>query len=48
MDVFHEPGNCDLTSNVDFAYLKEAMSDLGMLVILLTIFCVQQQFMKLQ
>lgn len=32
MDVFHEPGNCDLTANVDFAYLKEAMNDLGMLV----------------
>ncbi|KAF8802501.1 DUF185-domain-containing protein [Phlegmacium glaucopus] len=28
VDVFHEPGNCDLTSNVDFAYLKEAMSGL--------------------
>lgn len=33
MEVFHEPGNCDLTSNVDFAYLKEAMNDLGMLII---------------
>lgn len=29
VDVFHEPGNCDLTSNVDFAYLKEAMSGLA-------------------
>ncbi|KAF9048562.1 S-adenosyl-L-methionine-dependent methyltransferase [Panaeolus papilionaceus] len=28
VDVFHEPGNCDLTANVDFAYLKESMSDL--------------------
>ncbi|KAF8968058.1 S-adenosyl-L-methionine-dependent methyltransferase [Flammula alnicola] len=28
VDVFHEPGNCDLTANVDFAYLKEAMGDL--------------------
>ncbi|KAL5634726.1 hypothetical protein ACGC1H_002685 [Rhizoctonia solani] len=24
VDVFHEPGLCDLTANVDFAYLKEA------------------------
>ena len=29
VDVFHRPGDCDLTVNVDFAYLKEAMSDLG-------------------
>lgn len=29
MDVFHQPGQCDLTANVDFAYLKEAMEDLG-------------------
>ena len=29
MDIFHQPGLCDLTANVDFAYLKEAMSDLG-------------------
>ncbi|PPQ69180.1 hypothetical protein CVT24_000028 [Panaeolus cyanescens] len=28
VDVFHQPGNCDLTANVDFAYLKESMSDL--------------------
>lgn len=28
VDVFHRPGECDLTANVDFAYLKEAMSDL--------------------
>ncbi|KIM40573.1 hypothetical protein M413DRAFT_164154 [Hebeloma cylindrosporum] len=28
VDIFHEPGLCDLTANVDFAYLKEAMSDL--------------------
>ncbi|KAF9453493.1 DUF185-domain-containing protein [Macrolepiota fuliginosa MF-IS2] len=28
VDVFHRPGECDLTTNVDFAYLKEAMSDL--------------------
>jgi len=28
VDIFHEPGNCDLTSNVDFAYLKEAMNNL--------------------
>lgn len=31
VDVFHRPGECDLTTNVDFAYLKEAMSDLGTL-----------------
>ncbi|KDN48720.1 hypothetical protein RSAG8_02707, partial [Rhizoctonia solani AG-8 WAC10335] len=24
VDVFHQPGLCDLTANVDFAYLKEA------------------------
>ncbi|KJA16455.1 hypothetical protein HYPSUDRAFT_47373 [Hypholoma sublateritium FD-334 SS-4] len=28
VNVFHEPGNSDLTANVDFAYLKEAMGDL--------------------
>jgi NADH dehydrogenase [ubiquinone] 1 alpha subcomplex assembly factor 7 len=38
VDVFHEPGNCDLTANVDFAYLKEATNDLGMLVVLPTVF----------
>jgi hypothetical protein len=27
--VFNRPGECDLTANVDFAYLKEAMGDLG-------------------
>jgi len=26
VDVFHRPGECDLTVNVDFAYLKEALS----------------------
>jgi len=31
VDVFHQPGNSDLTANVDFAYLREAMSDLGIL-----------------
>ncbi|GAB1523027.1 CCR4-NOT core subunit cdc39 [Rhizoctonia solani] len=25
VDVFHQPGFCDLTANVDFAYLKEAL-----------------------
>jgi NADH dehydrogenase [ubiquinone] 1 alpha subcomplex assembly factor 7 len=30
VDVFQTPGDCDLTTNVDFAYLKEAMSDLGL------------------
>ena len=29
VDVFHQPGKCDLTVNVDFAYLKEAMPDTG-------------------
>ena len=29
MDIFHQPGLCDLTANVDFAYLKEAMSNVG-------------------
>jgi NADH dehydrogenase [ubiquinone] 1 alpha subcomplex assembly factor 7 len=29
MDVFHRPGECDLTANVDFAYLKEAFAGLG-------------------
>ncbi|RDB26124.1 Protein arginine methyltransferase NDUFAF7, mitochondrial [Hypsizygus marmoreus] len=28
VDVFHRPGECDLTTNVDFAFLKEAMGDL--------------------
>ncbi|KAJ6561910.1 S-adenosyl-L-methionine-dependent methyltransferase [Mycena capillaripes] len=28
VDVFHAPGECDLTANVDFAYLKEAVKDL--------------------
>ncbi|TFK74089.1 DUF185-domain-containing protein, partial [Pluteus cervinus] len=27
-DVFEQPGECDLTANVDFAYLKESMADL--------------------
>ncbi|KAK7031216.1 hypothetical protein VNI00_013632 [Paramarasmius palmivorus] len=28
VDFFHRPGECDLTANVDFAYLREAMEDL--------------------
>lgn len=28
VDVFHRPGECDLTTNVDFAFLREAMEDL--------------------
>ncbi|KAJ6512739.1 S-adenosyl-L-methionine-dependent methyltransferase [Mycena sanguinolenta] len=28
VDVFHAPGECDLTANVDFAYLAEAVTDL--------------------
>jgi NADH dehydrogenase [ubiquinone] 1 alpha subcomplex assembly factor 7 len=27
--VFDQPGDCDLTANVDFAYLREAVEDLG-------------------
>ena len=30
VDVFHRPGECDLTVNVDFAYLREAAKGLGM------------------
>ncbi|KAI0925513.1 hypothetical protein AcV5_008230 [Taiwanofungus camphoratus] len=29
VDIFHRPGECDLTTNVDFAYLKEAAADLA-------------------
>lgn len=29
MDVFHRPGDCDLTTNVDFTFIQEAMGDLG-------------------
>jgi hypothetical protein len=29
VDAFSTPGECDLTANVDFAYIKEALSDLG-------------------
>ncbi|KAI0687721.1 S-adenosyl-L-methionine-dependent methyltransferase [Cytidiella melzeri] len=29
VDVFHRPGECDLTTNVDFAYLKDAVLDLA-------------------
>jgi NADH dehydrogenase [ubiquinone] 1 alpha subcomplex assembly factor 7 len=35
VDVFHRPGECDLTANVDFAYLMEAVADIGMLTIFL-------------
>lgn len=28
VDVFDQPGDCDLTANVDFAYLREAVEDL--------------------
>lgn len=28
VDVFDQPGDCDLTSNVDFTYLREAVEDL--------------------
>ncbi|PCH42048.1 DUF185-domain-containing protein [Wolfiporia cocos MD-104 SS10] len=27
VDVFHRPGECDLTANVDFAYLREAATE---------------------
>ncbi|KAH9831576.1 DUF185-domain-containing protein [Rhodofomes roseus] len=29
VDVFHRPGECDLTVNVDFAYLSEALAGLA-------------------
>ncbi|PIL35374.1 hypothetical protein GSI_02100 [Ganoderma sinense ZZ0214-1] len=29
VDVFHRPGECDLTVNVDFSYLAEAAADLA-------------------
>ncbi|KAG8773765.1 hypothetical protein FRC12_002322 [Ceratobasidium sp. 428] len=29
VDVFYQPGMCDLTANVDFAYLKEALAVTG-------------------
>jgi len=29
VDVFKDPGKCDLTANVDFALLKEALQDIG-------------------
>ncbi|KAL0567551.1 hypothetical protein V5O48_014437 [Marasmius crinis-equi] len=28
VDLFYRPGECDLTANVDFAYLREAMQEL--------------------
>jgi len=32
LGVFHDPDNYDLTANDNFAYLRETMIDLGMLV----------------
>lgn len=29
VDVFYKPGECDLTANVDFSFLQEAMSGLS-------------------
>jgi hypothetical protein len=29
VDPLSEPGHTDLTANVDFSYIKEALSDLG-------------------
>lgn len=29
VDVFEDPGNCDLTANVDFAYLRESLTGTG-------------------
>ncbi|KAF9243450.1 S-adenosyl-L-methionine-dependent methyltransferase [Melanogaster broomeanus] len=29
VDIFHRPGECDITANVDFALLKEVLGDLG-------------------
>jgi NADH dehydrogenase [ubiquinone] 1 alpha subcomplex assembly factor 7 len=31
VDIFQHPGECDLTANVDFAYLMEAVADIGKL-----------------
>ncbi|EGN98843.1 hypothetical protein SERLA73DRAFT_55110, partial [Serpula lacrymans var. lacrymans S7.3] len=28
VDIFHRPGECDITANVDFAFLKDTMSDI--------------------
>jgi len=35
VDIFQEPGNCDITANVDFAYLRESMEDIGGFVVLI-------------
>lgn len=29
VDIFHSPGKCDLTANVDFAYLRESLEGVG-------------------
>ena len=29
VDIFHRPGECDITANVDFAFMKESMHDIG-------------------
>ncbi|OXC70853.1 hypothetical protein AYX13_00269 [Cryptococcus neoformans] len=29
VDVFEDPGNCDLTANVDFAYLRESLTGIA-------------------
>lgn len=29
VDLFYKPGECDITGNVDFGYLTEAMQDIG-------------------
>lgn len=34
VNVLHRPGDCDLTADVDFAYLREAMQELGRFSIL--------------
>lgn len=35
VDIFCSPGECDVTTNVDFALLKESMADLGTSMIVL-------------
>ncbi|KAK1220837.1 hypothetical protein PQX77_016357 [Marasmius sp. AFHP31] len=37
VDFFHRPGECDLTANVDFAYLREAMRALGTWIVPLSL-----------
>lgn len=38
VDLFHEPGQCDITADVDFEYLKEGMGGLGAFPLLCSCF----------